>query len=395
MILQMRLLELPVVFTLGLAVGWFFHEVATDLSPVAGLQTEDRRSMSPMAALSSTGASQNLDKAIAPISDDIATLLGESGHAEILRRLRAVRDSGAEGFSHLLDQLVLYLRKVAKEGRLEREQDLLLGIREMLPQEPRLLYLSAELALAREDYSAAIALLYELRDSRQEVFSDEQINNQLDLLIDAYRFRLQRPKQSDKLLQLFQQVTAKDQTRPEFFYELAKLHFEMRNLEEARSTLSYILSELGWGNRAQELLGKIDRFEALQTQYSSKIPLSRSGRHFLLTCLIDGMYEAVLLLDTGASFTTLSPTLLAEMGIDQTGTPSVVLETSGGRITAQLYNASTIAVGDQMIANMAIAGVSLGQNTKADGLLGMNFLSNFEFFIDQEEAVLYLRPRAN
>lgn len=391
----MRTLGVFVVFALGLAVGWSLQEVATDWKPVVGSQKRTELSSSSLAASPPGVFSTNQNKVIAHISDDVATLFEKGDYREILRRLRVVQVSGSSEFTHLLEQLILHLQQAAQGGRLETVQDLLLKAREILPQEPRLHYFAAELALAQEDYSAAIALFYELRDSRQEIFSEGQINKQLDLLVDAYRYRLQKQKQTDNLLQLYQLVTARDPTRPEFFYELAKLQYELHNLEQARSSLSYILSDLIWSNRAQDLLAQINRVEMLRTKYHSQIPLSRTGQHFLLTGLIDGIHEVTLLLDTGASYTTLEPGLLTKLGLTETDSSPVALDTGGGRITAQLYNASTMAVGDQALSNIVIAGVPLGTRAKADGLLGMNFLSRFEFFIDQEEAVLYLRLRTN
>ncbi len=389
----MRALGVIVVFALGLAVGWSLHDVSTDWSSDAVYQKGSKGLSSPIASLSSEESSANFKGAISPAPDDITALFEQGNHKEILRRLGVARDSGSDEYLHLKKQLVNYLQQVAQDGQLARVQDLLSGAREILPQEPRLLYLAAELAVAQEDFLTAIVLFFELRDSRQELFHDRQVNQRLNLIIDAYRHRLQKQKQDGDLLKLYQLVTARDPTRPEFFYELAKHQYKLRNLEQARSSLSYVLSDQVWGKRAQELMAQIDRFEMLQTEYHSQIPLRRSGKHFLLTSLINGIHEVTLLLDTGASFTTLQPKLLTDLGLNQSDSPPVALETSGGRITAQLYNATTIAVGDQMISNAVIAGVSLGPNTKADGLLGMNFLSRFEFFIDQESAVLYLKPR--
>ncbi len=388
----MRLFGILIVFVFGLAVGWMLHLFATKEQPyVAEYQKEIEPQSSVVAVQKSV---DHLISNVPPSAqDNIASLFERGDHKEILRRLENSKDSGLGEFSLLFEGLILYLQQAAQGGKLKMGQDLLLNAREMFPNEPRLLYFSAELALASEDHFSAISRFYELRDSRQEMFPDGQINQRLGLLIDAYRYRLQKQKQTDKLLKLYQLVVSRDQTRPEFFYELAKLHFELRNLEQARSMLSYVLSDMVWGKRSQELLTQINRFEMLQVEYHSQIPLRRLGKHFLLTSLINGNHEVTLLLDTGASFTTLAPKLLIELGLNQSDLLPVALETGGGRITAHLYYASTMAVGDQAINNIVIAGVPLGDNLKADGLLGMNFLSHFEFFIDQEQAILYLRPK--
>ncbi len=391
---QVRILSYPdlyklkifgsiIIFILGLTIGWYLREFSTDGRTTTVIQQDQKSTSSSLVVTPSVN--------IAPALDRITVLFEQANHGEILRLFQAAYNSGSNEYPHLLNLLIHYLQQAVQRGQSESVQDLLTGAREILPDDPGLLYISAESAQASEDYLTAITLFYELRDSRQELFSDQQINQQLGLLVDAYRHRLIEQKQTDRLLRLYQLVTSRDPTRPEFFYQLAKTQYELRNLEQARSSLSYVLNDMVWGRRAQGLLAQIERIEMLQSKYHSQIPLSRSGRHFLLTGMINGVHEVTLLLDTGASYTTLTPEFLVELGLNETESSPVMLETGGGPIRAKLYNVATLSVGDQIITNAVIAGVPLGPNTKADGLLGMNFLSNFEFFIDQEEAVLYLK----
>jgi clan AA aspartic protease (TIGR02281 family) len=391
----LKIVSVIVIFVLGLTVGMYLQEISTGGRSAVGFHKKQDSRLSQTIAIPPKKNPENDNEAANIASSDITELFEEGDYNEILHRLRIASASGSPDLPILLEQLIKNLEKIARGGQLEAVRDLLLQVREMHPYEPRLHYLAAELALVNEDYSTAIALFYDLRDSRQEMFSERQINKQLDLLIDAYRYRLQKLQQTDKLLLLYQLVTFRDPTRPDYFYELAKLHYELRNLEQAKSSLSYILSDQVWANRAQELLSQINRFEMLQSKYHSQIPLHRSGKHFILTGLIDDVHEVTLLLDTGASYTTLKPELLKELGLSQAQSSPVTLETGGGRITAQLYSASTMSIGDQSLSNIVIAGVPLGSGIKADGLLGMNFLSNFEFFLDQEDLVLYLRLRTN
>jgi predicted aspartyl protease len=47
-------------------------------------------------------------------------------------------------------------------------------------------------------------------------------------------------------------------------------------------------------------------------------------------------------------------------------------------------------VGDWQVSQIEIGVLDLGGSAGVDGLLGMNFLSHFRFFIDQNEAMLRL-----
>ena len=50
-------------------------------------------------------------------------------------------------------------------------------------------------------------------------------------------------------------------------------------------------------------------------------------------------------------------------------------------------------MGEVVVANIEAGVIGEFDNKKFDGLLGMNFLRHFEFFIDQNEHKLQLSPR--
>ncbi len=47
-------------------------------------------------------------------------------------------------------------------------------------------------------------------------------------------------------------------------------------------------------------------------------------------------------------------------------------------------------MGDWQVSQLEIGVLELGGSSAIDGLLGMNFLRHFQFFIDQNEAMLRL-----
>ena len=98
-----------------------------------------------------------------------------------------------------------------------------------------------------------------------------------------------------------------------------------------------------------------------------------------------------MLIDTGASLTIFTPDVLEQRGIRYQDTGRTgVFNTANGRVRAPVYKLDSLAVGDWEVRQIEIGILDLGGRSGMDGLLGMNFLNHFQFFIDQNEAVLRL-----
>ena len=96
-----------------------------------------------------------------------------------------------------------------------------------------------------------------------------------------------------------------------------------------------------------------------------------------------------LLIDTGASITSIDRNVLDRLGLLNGSTAQGRLQTANGVVTTRLVNLHSLGVGGFTIQNVQAASIeSLGGNL--DGLLGMDFLSQFKFSIDQEDRVLFL-----
>ncbi len=101
--------------------------------------------------------------------------------------------------------------------------------------------------------------------------------------------------------------------------------------------------------------------------------------------------NAVLLLDTGASLSIISPELLQLLDIPYQSTGRTAwFSTAGGRITAPVITLDSLALDVVVVENIEVGVIGEFDSNPFDGLLGMNFLRHFEFFIDQNERKLQL-----
>ncbi|MCX2982531.1 hypothetical protein EYC98_16840 [Halieaceae bacterium IMCC14734] len=123
------------------------------------------------------------------------------------------------------------------------------------------------------------------------------------------------------------------------------------------------------------------------------IPLQRLGEHYVLQASIDNI-QLSLLIDTGASITTLSRTgfnKLDSAGLQYLG--KRLFNTAGGVASGEVYQTNAITLGDSTWQQLDIAVLDYPTAAGVDGLLGMNLLRNYRFQIDQDQLLLYLQPR--
>jgi len=127
---------------------------------------------------------------------------------------------------------------------------------------------------------------------------------------------------------------------------------------------------------------------------SSGIPLKKLDNHFIVEVQFNDDATLNLMIDTGASRTVMSPqTMLALRRISNSVTDLDITgfaNTANGIARTKLYQTESIRVGDYQLNNPLILVSKLPDNSQFDGLLGMDFLTQFEFRIDHQNKRLYL-----
>jgi hypothetical protein len=99
--------------------------------------------------------------------------------------------------------------------------------------------------------------------------------------------------------------------------------------------------------------------------------------------------KARMILDTGASVTTLYSTLASQLNLDKNKlTKARSINANGVPSDSLLTKVDHIEVDDKILANSEVVVISSHGNIGADGLLGNSFLRFFNFTIDYEKQLL-------
>lgn len=141
--------------------------------------------------------------------------------------------------------------------------------------------------------------------------------------------------------------------------------------------------------RAEVILAKLSGED---TPTESVIPLVRYGNQYLVNTQIEG-YPARLLLDTGASLSGLSASYTTKYPALLKATKPIRLNTASGARDSVLFTVTQVSMGNLIFHQHILAQLPMDNSVGFDGLLGVDILGRFDFVIDQNTAVLKLRPR--
>ncbi len=121
-----------------------------------------------------------------------------------------------------------------------------------------------------------------------------------------------------------------------------------------------------------------------------QVPFQRAGNSVLLPVRINGRDLGIFILDTGASFTSLSAAAAAALGVSGRG-ESVRLITAGGTIQAPLTLLEEVEVGGVAARHVpAVIHDLPNVPPTITGLLGLSFLERFRVSLDLNAGLLTL-----
>jgi clan AA aspartic protease (TIGR02281 family) len=259
--------------------------------------------------------------------------------------------------------------------------------------------LLAEMYYGQQDYQAAIEQLYKARGDafRPEMLA--RITRRIRFVVNAQAEQFRKSADTNGLLELFQNLTQQEPDYAAYFVELAIAQLALDDQQAAQRSLELVMYDADVGEQAQAMLLTLQQTATAMSDPGSSavamevagIPLIRSGQHFLVDVSPGNAGSLRLLIDTGASMTIVTPAALQRQGVAYRDTGrSRVFNTANGPVRASIYVIDTLSVGDWYIRDLEIGVLELGGQAGMDGLLGMNFLGHFRFFIDQNESLLRL-----
>jgi clan AA aspartic protease (TIGR02281 family) len=127
------------------------------------------------------------------------------------------------------------------------------------------------------------------------------------------------------------------------------------------------------------------------------LPYEGQGRRLSVPVVFehrDTTREVFMMLDTGATYTTLSTEMLESLGVIVTSDdPEIVLHTANGERTAKIVLIDRVWLGDLAIDGIAIATCDECASSDTVGLLGLNVANGFNLTIDADRREVVFNTR--
>ena len=118
------------------------------------------------------------------------------------------------------------------------------------------------------------------------------------------------------------------------------------------------------------------------------VPLRGDGTSWTVQATINGRTDALFLLDTGASYCVVAPSLARQLALAPTGSFATVL-TANGAVRAPVVRLRTLQLGGMRALDVqAIVHDAVGP--QIDGVLGLNFLNRYRYAVDAQRRLLEL-----
>ena len=296
-------------------------------------------------------------------------------------------------------QILSYARQLIAESHFSLVEQLLQRFLVAAYRDVEARILLAEVYLGEKDFHAAIDQLYEVRGYAYRPVMLQRISSRIRSIVAERVLSLKRNNDKNALLALHQHLTQLEPDHAPWFIGLAAAQLALDDQEAARRSLRLVSQDADVGAQAQAMLSELTIVLAevhdTEPQVSAAevvgIPLHRSGNHFIVDARQARGQNIRLLIDTGASLTMFTPDVLEQHGIRYQNTGRTrVFNTANGPVRAPVYILDSLSVGDWQVNQLEIGVLDLSGSSNIDGLLGMNFLKHFQFFIDQNEALLRL-----
>ncbi len=249
--------------------------------------------------------------------------------------------------------------------------------------------LVAALLFEQDRYELLFSFLYEYRYGL-DVKSEQQLLSEIYRYVEQLDVRLGKEENYEKLVQIYRQLSAYQADHTFYYLRLSYWLLQSGDTYEASQSLLGAINDIGFVKEITQLQHAIDLYEKIGPQI--EIPLKLEGDHYIVGIELEGGIHLDLMIDTGATKTVVKKALLVDVPGIMDDTKKLIMNTANGRAKGLGTRLSNVNMAKLNLDYLDVVLMELPK-FKHDGLLGMNFLTQFDFDIDQENLLLRLNPK--
>lgn len=374
------------VLLIGGVVGWWSHIFLEERErPVSFVESVDKYSSKPRDHF----ADEDEAMAIIPKLRLNEQLIVSAQFVALIDLLKSTMLAHEQ--VELDQELLTYAAGLVENRQAsEREQQLLI-LSNVESIKSQVLTLLVSLYQKNDQNQRAVAVLFQLR--RLANFDDEYktITQQIKRVAEKEVQSLIHANQKDKVVIFYEQMLALEPDNYELQMEYASFEYKNRHYDNALRLLNVLIYHPNLDEQALNLLQLTQRQLERQSGNELMVSLDKRGEQYLVNVMINHHEPVKLMIDTGASMTIVSPEVIRSLGIEEESALKWVrFSTANGIITAPVVNLDEVSILQYSLHDLQVGVLPSFPMGGVDGLLGMDFLSKFTFFIDQENTTLLL-----
>lgn len=144
---------------------------------------------------------------------------------------------------------------------------------------------------------------------------------------------------------------------------------------------------------AEENVKKLQQTKPAPTRQVVVPLMEQPDTSLVVPLLINNNVMATFLVDTGASYTVITPALAQKLGVVITpDTPRTTLITANGTVEAPVVTLKNVSLGPVKVSEVSVVVQQLGNGDDPllSGLLGMNFFKGMDLTLRGDELVIGL-----
>lgn len=267
------------------------------------------------------------------------------------------------------------------------------------PQDMDFLILEGDLVAKTGLLSDAIIHYYGLLNLPMSDAQYTQVAETVQTLAGKTIAQLKQANSWDILAVFVEPLLQVAPTKREFILALSLAYAEQHQLNLMENTLAaldyYDPEAMAIRNIIQrQSFARADSHTAADgssEQAGTVVDLNPYGDQYVVGVQLSGN-SLNLLIDTGATTTAISRRVFGQLRnqykFELIG--RFLVRTANGNVMAPMYQFASLNINQATVENITVVVLPMQGMEHADGLLGMNFLREFEFRLDQKNAKLYL-----
>jgi len=376
----------------GILVGWKGHSFVDSIEQTVFPVATQGSSLIPTPTQTNehqqNALSNNDNQAPRFFSSD--SLLNNTQLGMVIELIK--QDLDEQHQSQLNQNVVRYANSLLVSGtNAESTEQRLLALLGNFDTKEDVLDVLAKFYSKERKYQKAISALYNLRSMKNFDNEYQSITHRIDVLINKTVSEKESLGFESELKDFYEFLLSKEPDNFDIQYRYAEFEYENRNYLHAEQLLAVLLHHPSYASQSEVLMKKVQRQNELIENGVIPVPLEKAGEHYLVSVLINNQEPVKLIIDTGATLSILSPKVIQNLGMNLEDVEQhMSFSTANGVVKAPVLELESMAIRNHMVRHVKVGVLSSLSHTKVGGLLGMNFLNQFVFFLDQKNNTLEL-----